>query len=420
MPIKKFEIDSAAKRNLLLAAGIVSIIAAGVVAAWSLGNTFAVAAPDIEVAQMALALAPADPQSHFASAVLHERTFEAQDAATAVREYEKAASLSPNNYLIWLALAKIREASGDRDGGQAALARARELAPNYARVRWAYGNVLLRQGEQEAAFEEMRAAAAADQLYAQPLIVAANQFYDGDADAVRRAAGDSPAVLAALSLSLAHDKRFDESLEIWQKIDGDQRRGFADTGKTILSKMIEEKKYSAALSLANLLGDSPKYAVGAVYDGGFENGVTMQNAGPFDWRIADGQQPQVALTDGQRRSGAYSLLLIFRPNAGSDIKPIAQTIAVVPGAAYRFESFYRSDLKTAAKIRWQVTTADGRPLASTGSVAPSSEFTALSCDFTAPADADGINITLVRDTCIGPCPIAGNLWLDDVSVRERQ
>ncbi|MEP7211772.1 MAG: hypothetical protein ABI791_01770 [Acidobacteriota bacterium] len=420
MPIKKLEIDSAAKRYLLLAAGVVSIVAAGIVAAWSLGNTFAVAAPDIEVAETAVALAPADPQSHFASAVLHERTFESADAVTAVREYEKAASLSPNNYLIWLALAKIREASGDRDGGQSALARARDLAPNYARVRWAYGNVLLRQGEPEAAFEEMRAAASADQLFAQPLVVAAQQFYDGDADAVRKAAGDSPAVLAALSLSLTNDKRFDEALEIWQKIDGDQRSLFADTGKTILSKTIEAGKYNAALSLANLLGDAPKYVVGAVYDGGFENGVTMQNAGPFDWRIADGQQPQVALTDGQRHSGAYSLLLIFRSNAGSDIRPIAQTIAVVPGAAYRFESFYRSDVKTAAKIHWQVTAADGRPLASTVPLAPSAEFNALSCDFTVPADVDGINITLVRDACPGPCPIAGNLWLDDISMRERQ
>ena len=93
---------------------------------------------------------------------------------------------------------------------------------------------------------------------------------------------------------------------------------------------------------------------------------------------------------------------------------------MAPGGAYRFEAFYRSDVKTSAKIRWQVTAPDGRPLAATDAVAPSAEFAALSCDFVVPTDVDGVNITLVRDACTGPCSVAGNLWLDDISVRARQ
>jgi tetratricopeptide (TPR) repeat protein len=420
VPIKKFDIDSAAKRYLLGAAGVISLFSAIVVAKWTVGNLFAAGAPDIEFADLAVGLAPSDPQSHFASAVLHEKTFESRDAETALREYETAASLSPNNYLVWLSLAKIRESNGDRDGAQSALARARDLAPNYARVRWAYGNLLLRQGDSDPAFAEMRAAASADASFAPPLVTAASQFYDGEPASLRKAAGNSPAVLASLSLAFANEKRFDEALEIWQSLDRDQSLGSAETGKTVLNKMLEAKRYRAALSLANLLEESPKYAIGTVYNGSFENGVTMQNAGPFDWRIPEGQQPQAALTDGQRRGGAYSLLLIFRPAAGSELRPIGQTVAVVPGASYRLEAFYRSDAKTSAKIRWQVTAADGRRLAVTDAVAPSTEFTALACDFSVPTDVDGINITLVRDECTDPCPIAGNLWLDDISMRARQ
>ena len=126
-------------------------------------------------------------------------------------------------------------------------------------------------------------------------------------------------MLASLSLAFANEKRFDEALEIWQTLSRDQRIGSAETGKTVLSKMLEAKRFTAAAALANLLEDSPKYSVGAVYDGGFENGITLENAGPFDWRISNGPQPQVALTDGQRRSGAYSLLLIFRPAAGNEV-----------------------------------------------------------------------------------------------------
>lgn len=405
---------------MLIAGGAAAIFAGVIIAKWSVGNLFAAGAPDTEVADLAVTLAPGDPQSHFASAVLRERTFEAKDAETALQEYEQAAALSPNSYAIWLALAKSREASGDRDGAQAALARARVLAPNYARVRWAYGNLLLRNGETDAAFDEMRAAASADPAFAPPLIVAASQFFDGDAEAVRKAVGDSPAALASLSLTFAGEKRFDDAVRIWQSLDHDQMTASAEIGKTVLTKVLDAKKYSAALTLANLLGDSPKYAVGTIYDGGFENGITMSNSGPFDWRIPDGQQPQVALTDGQRHSGSYSLLLIFRASAGSDVRPIAQTVAVVPGAAYRFESFYRSDLKTSAKIRWQITAGDGRMLASTEAMAPSQEFAQLKCDFVVPPEIDGVTVNLVRDTCTGPCPIAGNLWLDDISLETRR
>jgi hypothetical protein len=321
-------------------------------------------------------------------------------------------------------------ASGDRvqvtvqtsagDGAQAALARARELAPNYARVRWAYGNLLLRNGETNAAFDEMRAAASADPAFAPPLVFAASQFFDGDAVSVKNAVGNSPAALASLSLTFANEKRFEDAVRIWQSLDHDQMSASAEIGKTVLTKILDAKNYSAALALANLLGDSPKYAVRTVYDGGFENGITMSNSGPFDWRIPDGQQPQVALTDGQRHGGSYSLLLIFRASAGSDVRPISQTVAVVPGAAYRFESFYRSDLKTAAKIRWQITAGDGRMLASTEAMAPSQEFAQLKCDFVVPPEIDGVTVNLVRDACTGPCPIAGNLWLDDISLETRR
>jgi hypothetical protein len=157
-----------------------------------------------------------------------------------------------------------------------------------------------------------------------------------------------------------------------------------------------------------------------VHDGGYENGISMQNTGPFDWRIGEGQQPQVALTDGQRRNGSYSMLMIFRPAAGTDIRPISQTIAVRPGGSYHFEAFYKSDLRTAVKIRWRIATADGRVLGTTDAVAASPDWTGLYCDFAVPADADGVNVTLVRDNCApGACAIAGNLWMDDVSMRAR-
>ena len=420
MPIQKIEIDSTAKRLLLVTIGLAAVFCAALVFRWSAGNAIAAGAEDTETAEIAITLAPFDAQTHFAAGVLREGTFEAEDTAAALREFETAASLSPNNYLIWLALGRIREASGDREGAVAALARAKDLAPNYSRVRWTYGNTLLRQGEIGPAFEEMRAAALADDAYAQPIVFAATQFYDGDLGQIRSAVGTSPTVLASLSLKAATEGRFDETLEIWRSLDRDQKIKSAEIGTTVLNKMIGAKQFGSAVQFANLLADEPKYQIGSVHDGGYENGISMQNTGPFDWRIGEGQQPQVALTDGQRHNGSYSMLMIFRPAAGTDIRPISQTIAVRPDGSYRFEAFYKSDLRTAVKIRWRIATADGRVLGTTDAVAASPDWTGLYCDFAVPADADGVNVTLVRDNCApGACAIAGNLWMDDVSMRAR-
>jgi len=133
--IKKIELNSNARRIVLAAAAILTIAAAVLIVRWSFGSTISANASDIEIADFAVDLAPGDPQTHYAAAVLRERTFEPDDAQAAVGELEKAAALSPNNYLLWLALAKALEASGDRNGAEAALRRAKDLAPNYSGVR---------------------------------------------------------------------------------------------------------------------------------------------------------------------------------------------------------------------------------------------------------------------------------------------
>lgn len=421
MSLKKIEIDSAAKRFLLIAAGIIFVAAAAVTAKWGIGTAISAGATDIAVADLAAALAPADPQTHYAAAALRERTLELADAAAAVREFETAAALSPNNYLVWLALARAREATGDREGGRLALERAKSLAPNYSRIRWALGNVLLRQGKTEAAFEEMRAAAESDSVFGLPLVSAATQFYKDNFERVRQAVGGSPSALVPLSLALAGNGRFDEALGIWRSLDRDRKLQSADTGAAVLAKMVEAGKYTQALEMSNILADSDQYRIGEIYNGGFENEISMRARGPLDWRIADGPQPQIALTDGQRREGRYSLLMIFRQAAGGELRSFSQTIAVTPGAAYRFEAYYRSDLKTSAQIRWNITAADGRLLGTTEAVSAQSEWKALYSDFEVPADIDGVIIALARDGCAGaePCAIAGNLWFDDISLRPR-
>src|SRR5688572_2945874 len=138
---------------------------------WGLGNTMAETAPAsyasdptaaFESAEAATRLAPRDPLSHLMLARLHQISFDPAGVPVALREYEQAAALAPNDYLVWTEAGRARGALGDPEGGVETLRRAVALAPNYAQPRWHLGNALMRAGRMEEAFAELRRAADAD------------------------------------------------------------------------------------------------------------------------------------------------------------------------------------------------------------------------------------------------------------------
>jgi len=146
MSVKSIKLESSGKRIGLLVVALFCLAGAIFFAKWSLTSTVAAQAIYKEIAELAIDLAPDDPQTHFALAVLNERSFLIDDLPKSLAEYEKAAALSPNEFRLWLAVGRARERVGDAPGAEKALRRALELAPNYAEVQWMLGNVILREG----------------------------------------------------------------------------------------------------------------------------------------------------------------------------------------------------------------------------------------------------------------------------------
>ena len=76
---------------------------------WGLGNTMAETAPAsyandptaaFESAEAAVRLAPRDPLEHLMLERLNQISFDPQAIPRALREYETAAALAPNDYLV--------------------------------------------------------------------------------------------------------------------------------------------------------------------------------------------------------------------------------------------------------------------------------------------------------------------------------
>ena len=374
------------------------------------------------VADWLTQMAPSDPQTHLAAARIYQKTFDPDDLARSLFEYEMAAALSPYSYLAWIDLGKARGLNGDTDGAQFAFARALQLAPNYAAVQWVYGNSLIRQGKTDDGFALIAKATASNADYSQPAVTTALQIFDNDIEAVRRGLGDSGLTNAGLAAALANQLRFDAAFAAWSRLsEAERHTKFKKLSDDLIEKFAAAGKFNFAAVVASggRTNESEKPTVGQISNGGFEGGVKIRNAALFEWQIGEGAQPQIALSEADNHGGKYGLRLIFNSFDTSAFRSVSQTIAVVPGAEYEFEAFYRSDLKTSAVIKWEIVNAlTNAPVAVTPPAIPASEWMPLKARFTMPADSDGVIIRLVRDGCNGPsCPTNGSLAFDDISLR---
>jgi tetratricopeptide (TPR) repeat protein len=421
MPVKAIKIDSLPSRAILLAAAAVLLTGAFFSVKWGLANTAASKAEYKEVAELTVSWAPDDPQTHYTSAVLHERTFLPEDLPVSLSEYEKAAALAPHNFLLWLELGKARERNGDPVSAERTLRKALELAPNYAQVRWALGNNLLRQGRSDEAFTEIRQAASSDEKYVGPAASMAWQVFDGDINLVRNTIGDSARINVALSAILMGQKRLDEAFAIWELLTPEEKSvTFKQASSDLYGHLLDARKYRAALAVFSsaLAGkDDDEGSPGKISNGGFENAIKPQNAAVFEWQIAEALKPQIAADTAQKHTGMRSLVLIFNSDDGKDFRTVSQTIVVEPGKTYQLELFYKSDLKTAATFKWEVAGFTDGKILSTEPVAESADWTPQRLKFTVPANTEAIAVRLARVPCrTGLCSITGRIWFDDLTL----
>ena len=421
MPTSRLTLTSPIKHIAGIAASVALTIGCGFVISWAFAHTLArnsdVGDSDaIQASGFAVGLSPSDPLARFRYASDLERTFDPTAIARSLKEYEEAVAAGPHSFTLWLALGQARERDGDRPAAEAAYRRALELAPNYARTKWALGNNLVRQGRTDEGVSLIRGAVDQDPAFAAPAVIAAMQAFDGDVGRSTEILGPSPIARAELAKYLVNAGRFEEGLSVWTSAKFDASSNVVEVGRTLRTKLIEAKLFRDAVRVTASLEteESKRPAIGGITNGGFETGVAAQNADLFDWQIGQ-PYPIYGLSESQPKEGRYSLLVRFTSASKLEMATVSRTVAVEPGAAYDLSFAYRSDLNTRAEFRWEVlSAADGTRIAITDPIANKSEWAELRIKFTVPANSDGIMIRLVREKCdSAACTISGNLWFDD-------
>jgi len=362
-----------------------------------------------------------DPRSHLLAGVYYEKTFDAADLDRSLAEYERAVDLSPSDYTFWLAVAQAKDRLGDADGAEAAFRRSTELAPNYASVQWAFGNFLVRQGRGEEGFPMIAKAAAANPQFAGPAVSVVVQMTGGDIAKTRSLLGTDPGVNAALTSTLASQKRYADAIQTWSAVPIELRQStYRQTGQDLMNTLMSARQFRAAAIIAGDLADNGavKPVTGQIVNAGVGGGVKLRSTAPFDWQIADGPEPQIGLSETQKHDGRYALSLLFTQFRAGTFREVSQQVPVEPGARYKLTVWYKSSLKTEAKFQWLVMEIAGaRSFGSTSMLGPTDDWTQVSADIVVPSDVDGVKLMLVRSNCTSAaCPTSGTMFFDDISL----
>jgi hypothetical protein len=396
---------------------------------WGIGNTMAETAPAsyakdpsaaFESAEAAARLAPRDPFTHLMLARLNQVSFEPEGVPRALSEYEQAAALAPNDFLVWMEAGRARAALGDTEGGVSALRRAAELAPNYTQPRWHLGNALLRAGRTEEAFAELRRAADLDPTLRPQVFNLAWQVYAPDLARVVEAIGKTPESRAQLVGVLAGRGDLEVALGVWAELGPEVRRNQQGAADALARALYAKGQYRRALGVLSE-GGFGGLAVGQFVDGGFESEIVPGGRALFGWNVSQQGGGQVVIDARTAHGGRRSLRVAFSSSGQADFRHVAQVVAVEPGARYRLTFFVKTDeLRGTATLSAMVSepAAPESPLAASAPAAQgTNEWQQVSVEFGTGPKTEAVLVRLVRAACAeGVCPIYGKIWYDDFNL----
>jgi len=416
-------------RGILVLPVILVLIGSWFVVHWYLGDTIAEYAPEVEgngseLAQLAVKWAPNDPFAHFMLGDLEQKELSLTQLADAVREYEIAVRLAPNDYRYWMQLGRALEASGDVDGGEKALRRAHELAPSYSYPRWYLGNLLLREGKQDEAFREFVQASQADSGLLPQVFSLSWELFGGNADQIATIACPNTDARAQLAIYLVNRNEADSAIRIWESLSSEDRKDLRDVAETLKKSLFDSGHFHYVLEImrdletdTNSLPQPEKF-----FNAGFEKDTSSRTAGKFGWSIDTSVQAQISVDHSQWHNGRGSLKIIFKSPGNLDTINVSQIVVVEPDTQYRFECYARTqDLRSGGTPVIAILDAENKTLLARSTPLPdgTNEWQPVTFEFRTKRRMEGITVTLGRASCGSDplCPIFGTVWYDDFSLQ---
>jgi len=417
-------LSSAAQPAVLVSA---SFGVAFMLSYFSIRNALAVHYAGLQTAkayERATHLEPADPRNWYLLGRYWQYNLEDPDAARAIRSYLSALSLNPASSETWLDLATAYESEANPVAARDAFLHAKNVYPLSPEVAWRYGNFLLRQGELDPAFTEMRHAIEADprraaEAFSRSLRAGSSieTILDGVLPPIREA-----------YLDVIRDQTTDgltgNAIKVWDRFASLHPRISLQDSFSLVDALITERRIAEAsriwdqavhfAGLADLQG--PPGSV--LWDGGFESNVI---GGGFSWLLSQGDRDvQIGFDNQEKHSGNRSLRLSFDGKSNVNFVGVCHYVPVQPSTPYRFSAWVKTRaLTTEQGIRFQLHSLGIQDTSTgvTSEVHGTVPWTRIESPWSAGKDVQELQVCLVRfPSGEAENKIQGTAWVDDVAL----
>lgn len=397
-------------------AGTLGLLVILVLLTWNVGRsglaslltTYAAQTSQIASANAAVSLGASNPDAHYVRATI----LESIDLSAAIAEYQQAAFARPDDYVLWLSLARASELNGDTAGAIAAARQALPLAPAYAQPHYQLGNILLRAGQSNEAFKELRLAGGSNPTLMPGIIDLAWRVSGGNVQFVTRAIEPgTPAAYQALGYYFRQREEVGAAIAMYLaagNVSEQDRRSY-------LAELISAKRFKEAANLwkvARQDGATP----GGMVDPGFEQESNLKDPG-FGWRLGEKDTGfHLSLDTDKPRQGRSSLKIEFNGESDPSSPVISQLVLIDPGAHYQLHFAAKSEGLVSGGLPLVIVmdAGDNKVLGQSDKFPTTDGWREYTISFEGGPSADAVRIELRRQPCSAtPCPIFGRLWLDN-------
>jgi tetratricopeptide (TPR) repeat protein len=374
--------------------------------------------------ERATQLEPGDARNWYLLGRYWQFNLQDADPQKAALAYKTAVSVDPHSTVSWLGLGSAYESAGDLPHAREAFLQAKRTYPLSAEAAWQYGNFLLRQGELESAFAEMRRAVESDPKRGAEAFSRALRVEPSVDRILDRALPSIRDVYVDIIWDQIADGHTDIALQVWGRLVAIHPRlplrdVFPLMGALRNSKRIADARrvWDQAVVVAGMADlQGPPGSV--LWDGGFESGVA---GGGYSWLFPEVlRDVQIIIDSREIHSGSHSLRLTFDGKSIVTSTDICHYVPVQPLTSYSFSAWVKTRAVTTDQgIRFQLRSLGTQDIsvAVTPELHGSEPWTHIEIPWSSGKDVQEVQVCLVRllsDQLENK--IKGTTWVDDVAL----
>ena len=369
------------------------------------------------------ALIPGDAEAWDRVGRYYLLNFSNPDIPKAIEDFTHALKIDPLSQDYWMDLASAYDADGNDAAAEDAYVQAHKVYPASALADWNYGNFLLREGKDDAAYQAMRLAVRGDPDL---LELAISRVWHSSQDVNQLLDNMIPADVDSYITALGFFSKIHQgkpALAVWQRLVALHQPVRLNRTFVFFYELFEEDDSADALAAWNeaveAAGD-PGLAVrgdSLISDGYFEDAFPDGGLG-WEWQSQPGTTIDFdrSTPDGKGRS----VRLDFDGGANVNISEPLEYVAVEPGRTYHFHAEIRTEqITTDSGMRFLVSDARHSGLAvQSNNLTGTNPWTSVDLDVTTLPITHYLAVELFRDPSKRfDNKLSGTAWLADVSLK---